>query len=305
MLYVTPLITIYLVILTVIVGLCMGSFINCWSLRIANGESVWHGRSHCATCGHQLGFHDLVPVFSWLASKGRCRYCGERISVRYPLVELLCAILYVTILLRYDVSIEALELICFSSILLLIALTDLDSYLIPNGCIIAAIVVRLVYILVVAFLDGADIAAMLIDSLIGGVAVFVPLLIIVLIADKVLGKESMGGGDLKLFFVAGLYFGWMQCLLLVVVACLIGIVLALVLPPRKEPVPAVAGGPSAGDDGIDEIKRADDERKDEVDEKSAEPFASRPIPFGPAIALACWFVMLYGLSIVTWYFGLF
>lgn len=72
--------------------------------------------------------------------------------------------------------------------------------------------------------------ALALESLIGGVAVFVPLLLVVLVADKVLGRDSMGGGDLKLFFVAGLYFGWQQCLFLIIVACVIGIVLAFAAP---------------------------------------------------------------------------
>ena len=76
--------------LAFVFGLFMGSFLNCLAWRITHGESVLRGRSHCASCGHVLEVRDLVPVLSWLLLGGRCRFCGERISARYPIAELAC-----------------------------------------------------------------------------------------------------------------------------------------------------------------------------------------------------------------------
>lgn len=276
LLYATPAITAYVLFLTAIIGLVMGSFLNCWAWRITHHESIMRGRSHCTNCNHVLGARDLVPLLSWLSTKGRCRYCGAKVPARYPLTEAFCAIMFVTIVLRYDISLEALEMLCFAGILLVLSLTDLDDYIIPNGCIIAAIAVRAAFIVASGLLYGTDIAAMFIQSLIGAAAVFVPLLLIVLVADKVLGRDSMGGGDLKLFAVAGFYFGWQQCLFLIIVACVIGIVLAFAAP-----LPKAEG--DAGD----------------------TPRSRRLIPFGPSIALACWITMLCGNQLIVWYLGLF
>jgi len=277
MLYVTPYITVLVVAFVALAGLCMGSFLNCWALRIVSGESIAKGRSKCPTCGHVLSAGDLIPLLSWLFLHGKCKYCGAKVSARYPIVELVCAVAYVGIVLRYDVTLEALELMCFASILVVLSLTDIDDWLIPNGCIVAAIAVRALYILAVG-LQGQDALQLALDSLVGGVVVLVPLVIVVLCTDKVLGRPSMGGGDLKLFFVAGLYFGWLQCLLLVIVACACGLVVAL------------AGG---GQRSVDADGTAQGGR------------TSRVIPFGPSIAFACWVVMLCGADVTSWYVGSF
>ena len=111
MLYAAPVITVYCVVLAVILGACMGSFLNCWAWRIVHGESVTKGRSHCDACGHALAFRDLVPVVSYLASHGKCRYCGKKLGVRHLVAELSTAAVYAAILLKYDISLQTLEYI--------------------------------------------------------------------------------------------------------------------------------------------------------------------------------------------------
>ncbi|MBR3326701.1 MAG: prepilin peptidase [Atopobiaceae bacterium] len=266
----SPLLLGYVVCVAGILGLVMGSFLNCLAWRMTHGESVLHGRSHCTSCGHVLGPRDLVPVLSWALSRGRCRYCGERVSWRYPATELFTAIVYVSLAVRYGLTLEMLELVAFASVLLVLSLTDLDEYLIPNATIVAAMLVRVAYIVAMGATGQADAMALLRDSLVGGVVVAVPILLLALVMDRVLGRESLGGGDVKLLFVAGLYFGWQQCLFLVVVACVLGLLLAVL-------------GVNGGGDGDD----------------------PHLIPFGPSIALACWITMLVGGQVVTWYVGLF
>lgn len=265
-----PAVAAYSVFVTTLLGLCMGSFLNCLAWRITHGESVLHGRSHCTSCGHELSARDLIPVVSWLICRGRCRYCGERVSWRYPATEIVCAVMYVSILLVYGLTIQTVELVAFASVLLVLSLTDLDEYVIPNKTIIAAIVIRVVYIAVMGILGRGNALIVLRDSLLSGIAVALPVLILSLIMDHVLGRESLGGGDIKLLFVAGLYFGWMQSLFLIMVACVLGLVLAKLGQNRKE-----------------------------------EGERSRLIPFGPAIALACWICMLVGDHVVSWYLRMF
>ena len=279
MLYASPLITAYALIVAALMGLAMGSFINCWAWRYIHGESVISGRSHCTSCGHELGVRDLVPVFSWLASKGKCRYCGETVSARYPATEIICAVVFVAIVAVYGITLETVELLAFASILLFLSLTDIDDFLVPNGCIIAALVVRIVYMAIawaVGQMSLADVGYYVGSAFAIGVA----LLIVVLVADKVFGRESMGGGDLKLFFVAGLYFGWQQGLLLIILSCIIGIVVAVVAPRRKQPNP------------------------EGIPESDSENAMKRVFPFGPSIAAACIITMLVGKPLITWYIGL-
>ncbi len=273
MLFISPVIAVFVLVVTALVGLVMGSFINCWAWRAMHGESILTGRSHCTNCEHELEARDLIPIVSWLTSGGTCRYCGEKVSVRYPLTEAICAIMFVLIVAVYGLSLETLELLIFAGILLFLSLTDLDERIIPNACIVAAIAVRLVYLVIACILGIAkvDVFAYYLASAFG---VGIVLLILVVVADKIFGRESMGGGDLKLFFVAGLYFGWQQCVLLVIMACVIGILVAV-----------VTSRPSL-----------DSEKKG---------IMGRSMPFGPSIAAACIITMLVGTPILTWYLGFF
>ena len=241
---VSPLIVAYALFIAALLGLVMGSFINCWAWRYMNGESVLKGRSHCTSCGHELGLRDLVPVFSWLASGGKCRYCGERVSARYPATEIVCALVFVAIVAVYGLSLQTLELLAFAGILLFLSLTDIDGYLIPNGCIVSAIAVRVAYLGITLAL-GETTTDHLLYYAASGLGIGIALVVVVLVADFVFGRSSMGGGDLKLYFVAGLYFGWQQCLLIVILSCIFGIAVALLgrrEPEREEAREAEDGG---------------------------------------------------------------
>ena len=97
---------IYCCVLAGVFGAVLGSFLNCAAWRIAHGESFVKGKSHCTSCGHVLGFLDLIPVFSWIFLGGKCRYCKTKISPRYMLTELFFALVSVLTLLRFDLSPE-------------------------------------------------------------------------------------------------------------------------------------------------------------------------------------------------------
>lgn len=127
---------LYCAILAFIFGAVFGSFLNCASWRIAHGESFLHGRSHCTVCGHILSAPDLVPIFSWLFLGGKCRYCKAKISARYMLTELFFAVVSVASLLRWDLSVEYLRNMVFACCLFCLSLVDLESFEIPNGCLI-------------------------------------------------------------------------------------------------------------------------------------------------------------------------
>lgn len=313
-----PIAVAYVLVVSGALGLVMGSFVNCWAWRYVNGESIVAGRSHCVACGHELGLRDLVPVFSWLSTKGRCRYCGQAVSVRYPLTELVSCALFVALAVVYGVSLETAELMAFFAILLFVSLVDLDIYIIPNGAVVAAVAVRALYLVgtgalayaglparldVVPAGDAAalsqhgtlgidarlapDVGALAIDSLIGAAALLVALTVIVLAANRVFGRSSMGGGDLKLFAVAGLYFGWQEGVFLVIVACIIGIAMGLVAPK-----------------GTLDAHYDDDSQEESVGDSESPGKLKRSISFGPSIAVACVIVAFAGAPFVSWYVGL-
>lgn len=260
MLYAAPVITVYCCALAALFGACMGSFLNCVAWRIVHGESVLRGRSHCDACGHVLSARDLVPVVSYLASGGRCRYCGAKLSIRHVVGEAVSALVFVSLLLTYDISLQTLEAWCVASILLVCSFADLEGYIIPDRFIAVGIVLFIASVFL-----SPDPAKRAIDGAIGGFAVAGGLLAFVLVMEKLLGREAMGGGDVKLLFVTGLFLGWQRNLLCLVLACFAGIIWGAV-----------------------------------GQRKNKEAL----IPWGPSIALGAWLAALFGTPFVNWYVSL-
>lgn len=228
---------IYYGVLATVLGAVLGSFVNCMAWRMVHGGSVLSGRSACPTCGHTLGAKDLVPVFSYLTSKGKCRYCHTSIPLRYLLVELLMAAGYLGLFLRYGISARTLCDMGLCCILLAVSLIDLEIYEIPNVFILAGVVW---WIVTLPFVQ-TDILNRAIHGLMGGAVMGAIVLAASLIMDNLLQKETMGGGDIKLLFITGLYVGLAQSLLLLLLSCIFGIALAYGTKKHKIPFgPAIA-----------------------------------------------------------------
>lgn len=289
---VAPASAVLFAVIACLLGLCFGSFINCFAWRIVHGESVWHGRSHCATCNHRLGALDLVPVFSWLFLRGKCRYCGEKISVRYLAAELVLGAIFVALFLVYGITIQTAVLMILTSILLAVSLVDLESFTIPNGFIIAGIVLWAATVWTTTvppegFVVGTLFAgwlgdgwlAVAADGLAGAFVIAGAVLVFSLLFDAATGKRSMGGGDIKLLFMTGLFLGLPASLFSLIVACLLGIVFGFVFAKRA-PVELGEG-------------------------ESDEAVPQKAFPFGPAIAAATMITLLVGSTFLSWYVGLF
>lgn len=272
-----------------VLGACLGSFVNCLAWRQANGASVLAGRSHCTSCGHVLGVLDLIPVVSWLALRGRCRHCGQRVSPRYVIVEVLMTVLFAAVVVRYGVSVQTAAYLVLVCILMAVALVDLDTFTIPNGFVLAGCVLWLVTIWfmpaprVDAFSVGSLFAgwvhpggAVALDGIVGAVGVAGGVLLLSLVFDMVTKRSSLGGGDVKLLFMVGLFLGLAGSMLNLLVACVVGLAFAVVRG---------LSAPSSQDED--------------------ESIRTRAIPFGPAIAAATVFTLLAGPTILTWYAGLF
>lgn len=286
--------TIYFYVLAALLGLVMGSFLNCFAYRYAHGESVAKGRSKCALCGHTLSAKDLFPVFSYIFLRGKCRYCGKKLPASYVIAELICAAAYISVLALYGITFTALKLLVFVSLLFTAAFTDLYSGLIPNRIIIIGIINAVVF----SFIPfGAPFSAALhnlLHTLLNGLSVSLPLLLLTLIFEKITKKDAMGGGDIKLIFMIGLYFDWKLNLLILIIACILGLAFALLFLRGKnedEAEEQAEGG-------------AAEEAHEEECQKNA-PAAGHPFAFAPALCAAAWFAMLFGQPLVSWYLSLF
>ena len=222
--------TLYFAIVSFVVGSVFGSFINCFAWRITHHESILKGRSHCAVCGHTLGALDLVPIFSWLFLRGKCRYCGEKISPRYMLTELLLGAAFLVSFLCFGFRWEAPRLMALSVALLGLSLVDLEIQEIPDGFIIYGIVLWAVMLPLLPEPVKALWQGLLSGFLIGG-----GVLLISLVMDKVLKKESLGGGDVKLLFMVSLYMSPLAALFNLVLACAVGLLFVAALKHEKIP----------------------------------------------------------------------
>ena len=220
----------YFAVLSFILGSVFGSFINCFAWRTTHHESILKGRSHCAVCGHTLAAPDLIPIFSWLFLKGKCRYCGEKISPRYMLTELFLGTAFLLCFLVVGFSWETLRLMALSVALLGLSLVDLEIQEIPNGFIIYGIALWAVTLPLLTEPIKALWQGLLSGFLIGG-----GILLISLIMDKVLKKESLGGGDVKLLFMVSLYMSPLAALFNVVLACVLGLLFVAALKREKIP----------------------------------------------------------------------
>jgi prepilin signal peptidase PulO-like enzyme (type II secretory pathway) len=178
-----------------ILGLIIGSFLNCVILRTYKEESFVFGNSYCPKCKHNLSSWDLLPVISYLFLRGKCRYCSNKISIQYPLVELSTAIIFTFVYLQIGLSLELIYLLTILTIFIVIFVYDLKYYIIPDRFVFSAIIISLVWII----LNG--------DILLTFAAALGASLFFFLIWFFSKGM-AMGFGDVKLAFLIGLLLGW-------------------------------------------------------------------------------------------------
>ena len=188
-------------ILIFILGLIVGSFCNVCIYRIPKNESIIYPASHCPKCRTTIKPVDNIPLLSYILLKGRCRNCGSKISIQYPVVELLTGMIYLIIYLIYGLSIQSLIYIILSSALIIIAFIDLNEQIVPDVISLPGIGVGLILSFFVPYLS-------FINSALGVVVGGGIILIIALVGSMIFKKEAMGGGDVKLAAMIGAFLGW-------------------------------------------------------------------------------------------------
>ena len=182
-------------------GLLIGSFLNVCIWRLPREESIIRPGSHCPACSTALGVRDLVPVLSWIFLRGKCRFCGERIPVRYPVVELLTGCLFLWCGLHYGPSPELAAALIFSAFMVLISFIDLDHQIILDGSLLLLGASGLVLQL---WIGSVGFVSMLIGAFAGGG---------LLLVLAIVSGGGMGGGDVKFAFALGFWLGWQGTLL--------------------------------------------------------------------------------------------
>lgn len=262
---------ILITIIVAIFGVIIGSFLNVCIVRLPKEESIVYPASHCVSCNHKLGFWDLIPIFSYLFLGGKCRYCGEKVSARYMLIELLTGILIGFTFYKFGFNIEFFGVCGLIIMLIVVSFIDLEYQIIPDELVIFGTVVGVILI-IYNFFGSISLYGdrNFYNPLIGGALASGILYIVSKITQKIYKTEdTIGLGDVKLFIPIGLILGYK----LVMVAFLIAVFLA-------------------GFYGIVIIL---------IDKKNSKKL----IPFAPFISVGSLIAAFYGYEIVSWYFSSF
>ncbi len=205
----------------ILFGLVIGSFLNVCIYRIPKKITIITKPSHCLNCKKTIMKRDLIPIFSYLILKGKCRFCSCKIPMRYPVIELLNACLYIALYYKYGLTIQFISFAFLSSVLIVISYIDIDYKMIPSKIITLILIVGLFLNLL-----GDNISIM--DSVIGFFIISIPLLII-----SLLSNGGIGGGDIKLMAVTGFYMGWKLILLSMLIASILGGLFVFILMITK------------------------------------------------------------------------
>lgn len=227
------------------IGLAIGSFLNVCIYRIPRSDMSIYSprRSFCPECSQSIKFYDNIPLLSYLILRGKCRYCQAKISVLYPIVELVTAALYLVIYYQFGTTLNFLHAIFFVSVLIPIAFIDAQHYIIPNALSLTGLGLGLGIVCVIAYPyqeNGLDYLKM---RLIGFVAGGLVIWLIGFIGSAIMRKKAMGMGDVKLMAIIGLYLGALPELLMVIgLSAFSGAVIGTLLiatgkKDRKSPIP--------------------------------------------------------------------
>lgn len=205
-----------MLIIVFIFGTLVGSFLNVCIYRIPLNQEIVYTPSHCMNCGVGIKWYELIPVISWLALKGQCRYCKTKLSPQYPIIELINGLAYTFMVYSFGLTTTTVVFAILFSSLLVISMIDVKYMIIPNGIVI--------FLFVMGIINTVFFTHSYIDSLIGFFAVSTILLII-----NIVTGGQMGMGDVKLMAVCGIIIGWKGILLSLFIGSIFGSIIGLIL----------------------------------------------------------------------------
>jgi leader peptidase (prepilin peptidase)/N-methyltransferase len=275
-------------ILAGIFGAIIGSFLNVVIHRVPHEESVVFPNSRCPSCGAVIAFYDNIPILSYVALRAKCRRCKEHISIRYPAVEALTALLFVAVAWHDGMGVRLPFDLVFVSALLALVFIDAEHMILPNVITYPGIVFAVVARIVIPFLTriphfddlpslingpfegwpiwAASLGGAVIGALVGGGSLW----FMGWIWERLRGVEAMGLGDVKMMFMVGAYLGWRLTIFTIFVGVLTGSIIGVVLMARQR-------------------------------ERNMQML----LPFGIFLGLGAIAALLFGSQIVGWYAGQF
>lgn len=206
-------------ILIFILGLCIGSFLNVCIYRIQREESIVFPASHCTNCGYELKKFDLIPVISYLILRGKCRNCNDKISIKYPLIEILNGVLYLLIYCKFGFTLELFKFCLLTSLLIVIAVIDFETKYVYNSTIIFGVIFGVIFLI----LNWIEIRSIPWDYIIGAIIGFGFIYLIILIT------KGMGEGDADIAGICGLFIGIKGVIVSLFLAIVIGGIVASII----------------------------------------------------------------------------
>lgn len=204
--------TVFIYIIVFLYGIVIGSFLNVCIFRIPKKENIAK-HSHCMSCGYKLRWYDLIPLFSYLFLRGRCRKCGAKLSIQYPLIEALNGVLYVIVFMANGFTGSSIIYCLMTSALIVITVIDERTFRIPVS-------MNLFLGLLGVIMTICDYRH-IISHLIGLLCVSLFLYALYYFSSG----QAIGGGDIKLMAAAGLILGWKNIILAFLLACILGSVI--------------------------------------------------------------------------------
>ena len=219
-------------------GAAIGSFLNVCIFRLPAKTSLVKPNSRCPHCHHPIRFYDNIPIISFFLLQGRCRDCDTPISWRYPLVELITAVLALLLFIKFGLSLKFLAFFLFTAVLIIITFIDLDHQIIPDILTLPGIPV---FFLVAVFMAEVPWLDALLGVLIGGGILFV----IALVYELISKREGMGGGDIKLLAMIGGFLGWKSLIFILLFSSFAGAIvgIAAMIIKKQDMKYAVPFGP--------------------------------------------------------------
>ena len=208
-----------------ILGSIWGSFSNVCIHRLPENKSVSRGRSYCPSCKKQIRWYDNIPIFSYVFLKAKCRDCSAKINVKYLLVELICALSFVWFFYLFGLSLTTLLFFILSIFFVIIFFIDLKHFIIPNELTFPLMAIGLFK----SFDPNLNqyLFPNFFNSLVGGVAGYLIIWMIIFIYKRLRNKEGMGLGDAKLLSAIGFWFGWISIPFILFFSSFIALVLAI------------------------------------------------------------------------------
>ena len=215
-------------IIVFILGIVLGSFYNVVGLRLPNGESILKPGSHCPNCNHKLSWYENIPIISYLILGGKCKSCKSKISIMYPLIELLTGILFLISYLIFGLSCNFYIALVLSSLVVIIFVSD-SKYMIilDSPLVISSVLILIIKIVNYGFIEG-------LKAFGSGLLVFLMMYLLMLFGNFVFKKETLGGGDIKLSFVAGVSLGPILGIFYIVLGAFLAFPYAIYITLRRK-----------------------------------------------------------------------